>query len=265
MPVLSFILISTYFFSQVQVFTDPIDVMKIKRSAKLARKMLDYANSLVQAGITTEDIDLLTHQEIIAHGAYPSPVNYCGFPKAICTSVNEVVCHGIPDDRKLVEGDMISIDVSLFLDGFHGDNCGTVIVGKSQDSGALKLIDATQECLDQAVAACGPGRCFADIGAAIERVAASRDVRIVREFCGHGLGPTLHMQPLVEHCHNRSKIIMEPGMVFTIEPIIVEGNRRISVWSDGWTAATFDGLRAAQFEHEVLITENGAEVITIPE
>jgi methionyl aminopeptidase len=113
--------------------------MKIRRSAKLARKMLDYANSLVQAGITTEEIDIMTHHEIIAHGAYPSPVNYCGFPKAICTSVNEIVCHGIPDDRRLVEGDMISIDVSLFLDGFHGDNCGTVIVGKSQDSGALYI------------------------------------------------------------------------------------------------------------------------------
>jgi methionyl aminopeptidase len=131
--------------------------MKIRRSARLARKMLDYANSLVEAGITTEEIDILTHQEIVSHGAYPSPINYCGFPKAICTSVNEVVCHGIPDSRKLVEGDMISIDVSLFLDGFHGDNCCTVIVGKAQDDGALKLLNAAQECLNSAIAICGPG------------------------------------------------------------------------------------------------------------
>lgn len=142
----------------ISLFTDPSDLMKLRRSAKLARKMLDFANAQVQAGITTEEIDILTHNEIIAHGAYPSPVNYCGFPKAICTSINEVTCHGIPDDRKLVEGDLISIDVSLFLDGFHGDNCGTVVVGKTDDKRALALIDATQESLDCAIAACGPGK-----------------------------------------------------------------------------------------------------------
>ena len=121
--------------------------------------MLDFANSLVQAGISTEEIDILTHKEIVAHGAYPSPVNYNGFPKAICTSVNEVACHGIPDDRKLLEGDMISIDVSLFLDGFHGDNCGSVIVGNGvNDKKALALISATQEALECAIAACGPGK-----------------------------------------------------------------------------------------------------------
>lgn len=142
----------------MQLFTDPLDLEKIRKSAKLARKMLDFANSLVQAGVTTEEIDVLTHKEIVAHGAYPSPVNYCGFPKAICTSVNEVTCHGIPDDRKLVEGDMISIDVSLFLDGFHGDNCGTVFVGKCDDKRSIALVSATQEALDSAIAACGPGK-----------------------------------------------------------------------------------------------------------
>ena len=250
---------------RIMVFTDPEIISKIRKSGRLARKMLDYANSLVEPGITTEDIDYMTMKEIIAHGAYPSPINYFGFPKAVCSSVNEVVCHGIPDDRKLVDGDMVSIDVSVFLDGYHGDNCGTVICGKSSDPSALNLISGTQEALDCAIAICRPGSRFADIGMEIEKVAARRDLRIIKEFCGHGTGPSLHMQPLVEHCANKSQQLMAAGMVFTIEPILVEGSRRIATWDDGWSAVTLDGGRGAQFEHEVLITENGVEILTVPE
>jgi methionyl aminopeptidase len=250
---------------QIIVFKDPVVISKIRKSARLARKMLDYANSLVEPGITTEDIDYMTMKEIIAHGAYPSPINYCGFPKAVCSSVNEVVCHGIPDDRKLVDGDIVSIDVSVFLDGYHGDNCGTVICGTATDPSAENLISGTQEALDCAIAICRPGRKFSDIGAEIEKVAARRDLRVIREFCGHGTGPSLHMQPLVEHCANKSHHVMAAGMVFTIEPILVEGGRRLATWDDGWSAVTMDGGRGAQFEHEVLITENGVEVLTIPE
>ena len=249
----------------IMVFNDPVVISKIRKSGRLARKMLDYANSLVEPGITTEDIDYMTMREIIAHGAYPSPINYYGFPKAVCSSVNEVVCHGIPDDRKLVDGDMISIDVSVFLDGYHGDNCGTIICGTSSDPSAENLISGTQEALDRAIAICRPGARFSEIGREIERVAARRDLRVVHEFCGHGTGPSLHMQPTVEHCANRSPHVMEAGMVFTIEPILVEGSRRLATWRDGWSAVTMDGGRGAQFEHEVLITENGVEVLTIPE
>ena len=203
--------------NNVVLFTDPEVIVKIRKAARLARKMLDYANSLVEPGISTEDIDYMTHKEIIAHGAYPSPINYCGFPKAVCASVNEVVCHGIPDSRKLLDGDMISIDVSVFLDGYHGDNCGTVICGTANDPRALNLLEGTQEALQKAISICRPGRKFSDIGEEIERVASRRNLQIIREFCGHGTGPILHMKPLVEHCHNKSQLLMEgmwshPGM-----------------------------------------------------
>lgn len=241
------------------------EIVKARRSASLARKMLEYACALARSpGITTEEIDRLTHEEIVKHGAYPSPINYRGFPKAICTSVNEVVCHGIPDNRPLVNGDIISIDVSLFLDGMHGDNCATVMCGGdgSGDAAGLKLIDATKDALDEAVQACGPGVCLTQIGEAIHRVALRNDLRIVHEFCGHGTGEVLHMPPFVRHFRNNFKQPLLPGMVFTIEPILVEGSRRVSTWDDGWTVFTLDGGRGAQFEHEVLITPHGAEVIT---
>ena len=236
---------------------------KLKKSAQLARRMLEFACSLVQPGISTDDIDHLTHNEIIKNGAYPSPINYCGFPKAICTSVNEVVCHGIPDDRKLQEGDILSIDVSIFLDGYHGDNCGTVIVGNKSDDIGVKLIKATQEALDAGIATCKPGACLSSIGEAIENVASSYKFKVIHEFLGHGTGPILHMPPMVRHFKNNTKLKLIPGMIFTIEPILCEGSRKVAVWSDGWTAVTVDGGRAAQFEHEVYITENGAEILTL--
>jgi methionyl aminopeptidase len=251
--------------NHVVLFKDPAEVAKIRAAARLARKMLDFANSLVAPGITTDDIDYLTHQEIVKHGAYPSPVNYCGFPKAMCASVNEVVCHGIPDNRKLLDGDVISIDVSVFLDGYHGDNCGTVVCGATTDPSLLNLIAGTQEALDKAIAICRPGRPLGMIGEVIDKVASRRGLQVVREFCGHGTGPSLHMQPLVEHVTNKSPVVMQPGMVFTIEPILGEGSRRITTWPDGWSAVTMDGGRGAQFEHEVRITEDGVEVLTIPE
>ncbi len=249
------------------------EIVRARRAARLARKMLDFANELASdhtKGYSTEDVDKLTHEEIIKHGAYPSPINYRGFPKAVCTSVNEVVCHGIPDSRVLEKGDLVSIDVSLYLDGFHGDNCGSVICGGGDpadpsDKRSLDLIAATQEALDAAIAICGPGVCFSEIGATIEKVAAQRDFRIVHEFCGHGTGELLHMPPFVRHFRNGDGQPMLPGNIFTIEPILVEGSRRIHVWKDGWTAATLDGGRGAQFEHEVLIKDDGYEVLTVPE
>ena len=237
---------------------------RARKSAQLARRMLDFACALaLKPGVTTDDIDRLTHEEIIKHGAYPSPINYRGFPKAICTSVNEVVCHGIPDKRPLVEGDVVSIDVSLFLGGMHGDNCATVMCGEGDEAGHSR-IRATQEALDTAVSVCGPGVCITAIGEAVTGVAAQHDLRIVHEFCGHGTGEVLHMPPFIRHFRNKETVPMRPGMIFTIEPILVEGSRRITTWDDGWSIVMMDGGRGAQFEHEVLITEHGAEVLTVP-
>ena len=249
-------------FSTPRVYTKE-EISRAKVSAQLARRMLDFACSLaLKPGITTEEIDRLTHEEIVKHGAYPSPINYRGFPKAICTSVNDVVCHGIPDSRELVKGDVVSIDVSLYLNGMHGDNCATVMCDQGDEAG-YRLIDATKEALDKAVAVCGPGACISHIGEAVNLVAAQHDLRIVHEFCGHGTGEVLHMPPFVRHFRNADRVPMVPGMIFTIEPILVEGSRRVCTWDDGWSIVMMDGGRGAQFEHEVLITENGAEVITV--
>ena len=257
--------------SQQPRIYDEEEIVRARFAGRLARKMLDFANSLaVQPDkYTTDQIDTLTREEIAKHRAYPSPLNYRGFPKSICTSVNEVVCHGIPNDRVVRKGDMVSIDISLYVDGFHGDNCGTVICGgegdSDKDADAGRLIAATQEALDMAVALCRPGACISDIGAAIDDVAKERGYAVVHEFCGHGTGELLHMPPFVRHFRNRFKVPMQPGMVFTIEPIFVERSRRMTMWRDGWSAATMDGGRGAQFEHEVLITEEGFEVLTVPE
>jgi len=234
---------------------------RMKDSAKLAREMLEYSMSLIKPGVSTEEIDALTYEQIIKRGAYPSPVNYSGFPKSICTSVNEVCCHGIPDNREILEGDIVSIDVSVYKSGYHGDNCATAIAGEGDDD-AHVLVEATEEALAQAIDVCHPGACLSDIGAAIQGVADEYDYRIVHEFCGHGLGAILHMYPLVKHFKNHEQLELREGMIFTIEPILVEGGRKITTWADGWTAATVDGGRSAQFEHEVLITSNGPEVIT---
>jgi methionyl aminopeptidase len=249
------------------------EIEKARRAGRLARKMLDFANHLASdpsKGYSTEDVDRMTHEEIVKHGAYPSPINYRGFPKAVCSSVNEVVCHGIPDSRVIEAGDVVSIDVSLYIDGFHGDNCGTIICGGAregheEDDRAVALINATQEALDKSIEICGPGVRLSKIGEVIESVAANRDFRIIHEFCGHGTGELLHMPPFVRHFRNNDHQLMQPGMVFTIEPILVEGSRRMHVWKDGWSAATLDGGRGAQFEHEVLITEDGYEILTILE
>lgn len=242
-------------------------IVKLRKAARLARKMLDFALSKAKAGISTEEIDILAHAEIVKHGAYPSPINFYGFPKAICTSVNEVVCHGIPDDRKLEKGDILSIDVSLYLDGCHGDNCGTVIVDGpiEGDENAVKLLETTHEALNNAIAICKPGACISEIGKIIEATANDKGFEVIHEFCGHGTGPILHMQPLIYHFKNNERLTMDEGMLFTIEPILVEGSRKITIWNDKWSAVTVDKGRGAQVEHEVLITSTGAEVLTIPE
>eukprot|EP00586_Coscinodiscus_wailesii_P020343 CAMPEP_0172501484 /NCGR_PEP_ID=MMETSP1066-20121228/150291_1 /TAXON_ID=671091 /ORGANISM="Coscinodiscus wailesii, Strain CCMP2513" /LENGTH=333 /DNA_ID=CAMNT_0013276285 /DNA_START=62 /DNA_END=1063 /DNA_ORIENTATION=- len=242
--------------------TDPHSLQSIRNAAKLARRVLERACRLATPGVTTEEIDDKVHEAILGEGAYPSPLNYSGFPKSLCSSVNEVICHGIPDSRPLMEGDVVSFDVSCYLDGFHGDNCATVIVGSDGDESTRALVKCAKECLDESVSVCRPGGCLSDIGNTIQKVVNEHGFDTVQRYRGHGIGRDLHMAPFVKHYANDDRMELQPGMVFTIEPMITEGRADCNEWDDHWTVVTIDGGRAAQFEHMVLITETGVEVLT---
>lgn len=222
--------------------------------------MLDVACSLAKPGVSTDQIDAIVHDAIVREGAYPAPLNYMGFPKSLCAAVNDVCCHGIPSAAPLRDGDVVSFDVSVFVNGVFGDNCATVIVGKADDQ-AIDLVETTREALDAAVGAVGPGACLTAVGDAVADVA--KGYGIVRQYCGHGIGTTFHAPPFVQHFRNRDKFVLRPGLVFTIEPILMEHPTEIDVDDDQWTVFTRDGARAAQFEHMVLITDHGAEVLTV--
>jgi len=236
---------------------------KMRTVCRLAREVLDIAASHVCPGITTDEIDEIVHNETIKRNAYPSPLNYRHFPKSVCTSVNEVICHGIPDRRKLQEGDIINIDVTLYYDGFHGDVNATYPVGNI-DAESEKLLDVSRRCLDEAIKVCKPGALFRDIGKVIEPVARSDGCSTVRTYTGHGINDLFHCAPNIPHyAKNKATGTMKIGMVFTIEPMINLGPSWGDVhWPDNWTATTVDGRRSAQFEETLLITETGVEVLT---
>lgn len=228
----------------------------------LARDVLDLAGTLVMPGVQTCDLDDQLHKAIIARNGYPSPLNYRGFPRSNCISVNEIVCHGIPDDRPLEDGDVVSIDVSCFLNGVHGDTCRTFYVGEPDDE-TRHLVRTTKRALDAAIAICGPGVPVSEIGEVIERVANKAGLGTVREFVGHGIGPTFHTRPQVFHfAGSRSTEVLQAGTCFTIEPMLTAGSPKVTLWRDGWTVATADRKRSAQFEHTLHVTESGVEVLT---
>uniref|UniRef100_A0A6B2LB20 Methionine aminopeptidase n=1 Tax=Arcella intermedia TaxID=1963864 RepID=A0A6B2LB20_9EUKA len=245
--------------SKVTIWTEP-DIAKMRQSCRLARQILNYAGSLVAPGVTTDEIDRLVHQKIIESGAYPSPLLYYGFPKSICTSINEVVAHGIPDSRPLRSGDVLSIDVTVYLNGFHGDCCDTFVVGKNADS--VPVVKVARECMERGIAVCRPNAEFSMIGEAIESHAHAHQCMVVPELTGHGIGTHFHTHPYIAHVRNRSPGRMQAGMIFTIEPIVVEGLEDIDTWEDEWTLSTKDHSRGAQFENTVLITPQGVEVLT---
>jgi methionyl aminopeptidase len=224
--------------------------------------VLYLAGQLVAPGVTTDEIDIAVHDLCIERGCYPSPLNYGAFPKSVCTSVNEVICHGIPDDRALRDGDIVNLDVTTYIGGVHGDTNATFAVGEIDDQ-SRRLIRTAEECMWRGIEAVRPGRPLSDIGRAIEDNARTSHFSVVRAFIGHGIGEQFHTDLQILHYFEpRAKTVMEPGMTFTIEPMINVGTWRHLMWDDDWTAVTADGKRSAQFEHTVLVTDDGAEVLT---
>jgi methionyl aminopeptidase len=205
---------------------------------------------------------VFAHKLCLSRGAYPSPLNYHGFPKSVCTSVNNCACHGIPDDRSLKTGDMISVDITVYIGGVHGDCCQTFVVGGKVDEAGRSLVEVAERCLGAGLDSCGPGKKFSQIGVAIDKCARSAGFTVVPAFTGHGVGAYFHGPPDIYHVPNTYPGVMEPGMIFTVEPCITEGDREIEIQEDGWTANTVDNARAAQFEHTVLVVDDGIEVLT---
>jgi methionyl aminopeptidase len=238
------------------------EITAMRHSGRVAAEVLAAVVAAVAPGITTDDLDAICHAECIGRGAYPSPLNYGGFPKSICTSVNEVICHGIPDSRPLVNGDIVNLDVTVFVGGVHGDVNATVPVG-TVDKESSRLIEITRECLALGIEAVRPGREVREIGRAIQRHAEANGYGVVRDYVGHGIGTVFQNGLQIPHFDSsRATTIMQPGMTFTIEPMITLGSIRHKLWPDGWTAFTADLRRTAQFEHTILVTPTSAEVLT---
>lgn len=238
------------------------EISRMRRAGKVARYVLDSVLAAVRPGITTDALDEIAHGTAIAHGAYPSPLHYMGFPKSICTSVNEVILHGIPDDRKLQRGDIINCDVTVYIDGMHGDCSETVLVG-TVSSHAYSLVQTTWECLMKGIDVVKPGQCFNEIGRVIESHANKSGYSVFRQFGGHGIGKHFHMDPYIAHFYEpENRAVMEEGMTFTIEPMINAGNPGSKLWPDNWTTVTMDLALSAQFEHTVLVTRSGVDILT---
>ncbi|XP_006220544.2 LOW QUALITY PROTEIN: methionine aminopeptidase 1D, mitochondrial [Vicugna pacos] len=236
-------------------------IQGLRQACRLARHVLLVAGKTLKVDMTTEEIDALVHQEIISHDAYPSPLGYGGFPKSVCTSVNNVLCHGIPDSRPLQDGDIINIDVTVYYNGYHGDTSETFLVGNVDECGK-KLVEVARKCRDEAIAACRAGAPFSIIGNTISHITQQNGLQVCPHFVGHGIGSYFHGHPEIWHHANDSDLLMEEGMAFTIEPLITEGSPEFKVLEDAWTVVSLDNQRSAQFEHTVLITSWGAEILT---
>ncbi|MEJ0096615.1 MAG: type I methionyl aminopeptidase [Methylocella sp.] len=235
----------------------------MRKAGRLAAEALDLLTEYVQPGATTEALDALVFDFSIAHGAYPAPLDYRGYRKSICTSINHVVCHGIPDRKPLKDGDIVNIDVTVILDGWHGDSSRMYLVGEVSRR-AQRLVEVTYESLMRGIAVVRPGATTGDIGAAIQEFAEGERCSVVRDFCGHGLGRLFHDEPNILHYGRRGEgVALKPGMFFTIEPMINLGRPQVKVLSDGWTAVTRDRSLSAQFEHSIGVTETGCEIFTL--
>jgi len=238
------------------------EIEGMRLAGRLGREVLDVAAGMVRAGVTCQEIDDAVFEACVKRECYPSPLNYRGFPKSCCTSVNEVICHGIPDTRPLQDGDILNIDITVYKNGFHGDLNETFLVG-NVDEGGRKLVEASYESLRRAIEQVKPGAKYRDIGGVIQKYINSCGFSVVRSYCGHGINQLFHTAPSVPHyAKNKAIGIMKPGHCFTIEPMINEGVWRDNLWPDDWTAVTADGKRSSQFEHTLLVTETGVDVLT---
>jgi methionyl aminopeptidase len=239
-------------------------IEKMRVAGRIASQAMYEAAKHIAPGVTTDTLDAVAHEFMCDHGAYPSALQYRGFPKSICTSVNEVICHGIPDARPLEDGDLVKIDVTAFKDGVHGDNCGTFGCGELDERSRL-LMERTKTALDRAIKAVAPGREINVIGRVIESYATRFGYGIVRDYTGHGVHTSFHSGLTILHYDEpRLNTIMETGMTFTIEPMLTLGEEHSHVWDDDWTVVTNDSSRVAQFEHTLVVTDTGAEILTLP-
>ncbi len=243
---------------------DADTIARIRVASRLAAQARELVGSHVAPGVTTDELDRIGHEFLCDHGAYPSTLGYKGFPKSLCTSVNEVVCHGIPDARVIEDGDIVNIDITAFLDGVHGDTNATFLAGDVAEETRL-LVERTREALDRAIKAVRPGRRVSVIGRVIESYARRFDYGVVREFTGHGIGTSFHSGLIIPHYDEpRFDDEIRAGMTFTIEPMLNLGTHEWVMWDDDWTVVTADGRVSAEFEHTLLVTADGAEVLTNP-
>jgi methionyl aminopeptidase len=243
---------------------DAETIAKMRVACRLAAEARDLVGEHVAPGVTTDELDRIGHEFLCDHGAYPSTLGYKGFPKSLCTSVNEVVCHGIPDARSLEDGDIVNIDVTAYIDGVHGDTNATFLAGEVADE-TKALVEHTREALRRAIQAVKPGRRVNVIGRVIEAYAKRFGYGVVREFTGHGIGTAFHSGLIIPHYDDsRFDDEIRPGMTFTIEPMLNLGTHEWVMWDDGWTVVTADGSPSAQFEHTLLVTADGAEILTLP-
>lgn len=246
------------------VYTDE-EIERIRAAGKIAAGAIELAGASVTPGVTTDELDAITHEFVISHGAYPSTLGYRGYPKSCCTSVNEVICHGIPDTTVIQDGDIVNIDITAYKDGMHGDLNKTFVAGSASEEAAL-LVERTEEALRRGIKAVAPGRQINVIGKAIEAYANRFGYGVVRDFTGHGVGSSFHSGLVIPHYDAAPLFdqVMVPGMVFTIEPMLTLGTIHWDIWEDGWTVTTKDKSLSAQFEHTLVVTETGAEILTLP-
>lgn len=251
-------------YTRGDVYT-PDEVELIRESGRIAAQAIALVGEAVRPGVTTEELDVIGHEFLLAHDAYPSTLGYRGYPKSVCSSVNEVICHGIPDDTVIEEGDIVNIDITAYKNGFHGDSNQTFIAGTASDD-VTQLVEHTREALARGIKAVAPGRQVNVIGRAIESYAKRFGYGVVRDFTGHGVGAAFHSGLIIPHYDAAPAYddVMEPGMVFTIEPMLTLGTHEWEMWADDWTVVTRDRSITAQFEHTLVVTKRGAEILTLP-
>lgn len=244
---------------------DAETIERMRHASQLAARALAAAGAAVAPGVTTDEVDRVGHEYLLDHGAYPSTLGYRGFPKSLCTSVNEVVCHGIPDSRRIEDGDIVNIDITAYVGGVHGDTNATFLAGDVAEESRL-LVERTHEAMVRGIRAALPGRQINIIGRVIERYAARFGYGVVRDYTGHGIGTSFHSGLVVPHYDAAPEhaTVIEPGMTFTIEPMLNLGTPDWDLWDDGWTVVTRDRRPSAQFEHTILITDDGNEILTLP-